>query len=239
MKTDTMTARRPIAPGPLTLASALASALAILALAACAPKSPPAKVPAASAAARTATVVFVEGQVSIDGAAAEPGKELPTKFVVSTGPGARLDIVFDGRNALNFWQNTVASVDLSAIVAAVRLDKGGIGSVLKNLSKLADKDSFELTTSHSVAGVRGTSFCVWADEASTYVCACNGAVRTIDAKGGNELLLEAAHHAARIYAPKEGKIVVSEAGMLHHTDEGIQSLASRIGYTIDWTKIDR
>ncbi len=38
----------------------------------------------------------------------------------------------------------------------------------------------------ATAGVRGTCFFVWAEGASTYVCACNGRVRTIDSKGSNE-----------------------------------------------------
>jgi hypothetical protein len=88
-------------------------------------------------------------------------------------------------------------------------------------------------------GVRGTSFCVWVDAESTYVCACNGEVRTIDAKGNHEETLAAAHHVARLFAAKGSTLTVEAVGMLHHTDESVEAVASRIGYTIDWNKIDR
>jgi len=112
-------------------------------------------------------------------------------------------------------------------------------SVLKKLEKIAATDSFNVRTEQAVMGVRGTSFCVWADASSTYVCACNGEVHTVDSKGSNEETLAAAHHVARLYAPKDGVLSVEAAGMLHHSDESLESVASRIGYTIDWTKIDR
>ena len=53
-----------------------------------------------------------------------------------------------------------------------------------------------------------------------------------------EELLEAAHHQARLYKRAGSNISVEEAGMLHHDDAMIQSVADRIGYRIDWTKID-
>jgi len=87
--------------------------------------------------------------------------------------------------------------------------------------------------------VRGTSFCVWCDDASTYVCACNGSVSTIDASGSNELSLVAAHHTARVYSKKGGKTLVATAGIEHHSDASVESLAARIGEKIDWTRVDK
>lgn len=191
------------------------------------------------AAARKAVVAFVEGEATVGGKKAEPGLELEGRFVASTGPGARLDLVFGERNVLSVGQNALVEVDLAGVAVELGLERGGVTSVLKKLERLAESDSFRIVTAQSIAGVRGTSFCVWADSASTYVCACNGAVRTIDAKGSNELELEAAHHQARLYVAKDGAISVEAAGMLHHTDESVESVASRIGYAIDWTKVDR
>jgi ferric-dicitrate binding protein FerR (iron transport regulator) len=110
--------------------------------------------------------------------------------------------------------------------------------VLRKLEKLADRASFDITTKETIASVRGTSFCVWADSTSTYVCACNGAVHTVDSVGGNPLDLASAHHLARIYSVKDGTVTVAEGTLLHHDDASVQSAASRIGYTIDWTKQD-
>ena len=193
----------------------------------------------AAAAPRGATVAYAQGEVRVNGAPAEIGSGLGPSFSVATGPGARCDIVFDGGNVLSVGQNTAARVDLSGEQGILLLDKGGVTSVLKKLAKLAGKDAFQVRTSSVVAGVRGTSFCVWADGDSTYVCACNGAVRTLDAKGGNELELVSAHHTARIYARMGAGFSVVVAGMLHHDDALVESAAARIGWKVDWKKVDR
>lgn len=208
-----------------------------------APSSAPAAVPAPGARpearAVRAEIVFVDGEASVDGAAAEPGAALPARFVVRTGPGARLDVVFNERNVLSFSQNTVAEIDLASVAPQVSLERGGVASVLKKLEKLASGDSFNVSTGQAVLGVRGTSFCVWADASSTYACACNGEVRAIDSRGGHEETLVSAHHLGRLYTSKGVDVSVEAAGMLYHTDESVQSAASRIGYVIDWTTVDR
>lgn len=118
------------------------------------------------------------------------------------------------------------------------LEKGGVTSVLRKLSAAAGDDSFRIRTKAAIAGVRGTSFCVWSDGVVSYICACNGTIRTIDAQGSNELILSATHHSARLYTPEGRIIAVREAGMEHHTDESVESLAARIGERIDWTVLN-
>jgi hypothetical protein len=205
----------------------------------CAPKkaSPAAQASMAAPASR-GTVVFFEGDVKIDGTTAEIGRELGAKTLIETGSGASCDIVFDGKNAIRVSQNAIAALDFSGIIKEVSLKKGGLTSVLRKLDKIAGTDSFRVVTAMAIAGVRGTSFCVWVDDKSTYVCACNGTVRTIDAKGSNEQVLSAAHHVARNYLKKGEAIGLSTAGVEHHSDAGMESLAARIGEKIDWTKED-
>jgi hypothetical protein len=194
----------------------------------------------AASASRIVEVVYLEGEVRVNGSTVEPGARLGTKFVVTTGPASRCDIVFDRGNALSVGQNAVAEFDLAEAQGLLRLHAGGVGAVLKQLARQVDKDSFIIRTAQGVAGVRGTSFCVWADASSAYVCACNGVVGIGDTKGGEGEVLEAAHHMARIYkADADGSITKEAAGMLHHSDALLQSVASRIGYTIDWSKVDK
>jgi ferric-dicitrate binding protein FerR (iron transport regulator) len=188
---------------------------------------------------RKVTVAFVEGVALVNDKAVDFGDSLPSKFLVRTEKGSRLDIVFDGGNALSIAQNAIVDIDLSNLTPVVRVERGGVTSVLKKLEKIAQGDSFKILTTQAVMGVRGTSFCVWVDEESTYVCACNGEVMTIDAKGNHEETLAAAHHVARLFVGKGSKLTVEAAGMLHHTDESVELVASRIGYTIDWNTIDR
>ncbi len=205
----------------------------------CAPKKAASAPPAAAAQSPArGAVVFFEGGVKVDGAAPEIGRELGAKVLVETGPGASCEIVFDGKNAIRVSQNAVAALDFSGIVKEVSLKKGGLTSVLRKLGKIADSDSFRVVTGTAIAGVRGTSFCVWADDSTAYVCACNGTVRTIDAKGGNDQVLSAAHHLAREYSKKGDSIGISPAGIEHHSDASVESLAARIGERLDWTKED-
>jgi hypothetical protein len=213
--------------------AALVAAFLVLALG-CAPKKPAAAVPAAAGA----SVAFFEGDVKIDGAAAEIGRKLGLKADVETGPGASCDIVFDGKNAIRVAENSSAVLDFSGIVKEVSLKKGGLTSVLRKLGRVALSDSFRVATPAAVAGVRGTSFCVWTDGTTSYVCACNGSVHTIDAAGSNALDLSAAHHTAREYVKKGAVTQVSSAGIEHHSDASVESLAALIGEKIDWTKKD-
>lgn len=187
---------------------------------------------------RRAEVALVSGSVKIDGGAADIGQSLNAVVLVETGPSSRCDIVFGGGNAVSFGQNTRAWIDFSAPTIALRLERGGVTSVLKKLEKLVGKTSFDISTPQTLAGVRGTSFCVWCAAGETYVCACNGRVHFQDPRGGNVEDLASAHHAGRIYAEKDGKIVVSEAGVLHHDDASVESVAKDIGYTIDWSRVD-
>lgn len=200
--------------------------------------TPQAAAPAARAV-RPASVVYLEGVVTVNGASVEPGDEIGRKFTIRTEQGARLDLVFDERNVLSIGQNAFVDIDLSSLVPVVKLERGGVTAVLKKLEVVATGNSFNVQTAQTVMGVRGTSFCIWADASSTYVCACNGEIHTVDAKGNNEETLASAHHVARLYSASSGAISVEAAGMLHHDDESVQSVASRIGYTIDWTKVDK
>ena len=212
--------------------------LLILAVAAGKSDAVPGSIPARVPVQPSIEVVFLEGEVLIDGKEPELGDKLGPSFVVQTGRGARCDIVFNSGNALSVGQNALADFDFSSQVANVRVERGGLSSVLKKLAQISGSDSFTVQTATAVAGVRGTSFCVWVDESSSYICGCNGIVSIQDSTGGNAEVLEASHHAAR-YFSKTGETINKEtAGMRHHTDELLQSVASRIGHVIDWNTID-
>jgi ferric-dicitrate binding protein FerR (iron transport regulator) len=214
-----------------------ASLLLSFAFFGCAPRAKPAET-AAAPASQKVTVVYTEGSVSVNGSSARIGQTLGTTVSVETGPSSTCQIEFGDKNIMSVGQNAVASFDFSKITAEVELKKGGLTSVLKGLAKIGDRDSFVVKTDAASAGVRGTCFCVWCDDTSTYVCACNGTVRTIDAKGHDEQTLTASHHVARLYTIKGDAISVEAAGLLHHSDASVQALASKIGYTVDWSKAD-
>jgi hypothetical protein len=200
--------------------------------------APQALAAAPAPAAARGQVVFFEGEVRIDGVPAEIGAGVGTRALVETGTGATCEIVFDRRNVVRVGQEAVAVLDFAGPRKDVELRKGGLTSVLRKLGKVAGADSFRVSTPTAVAGVRGTSFCVWVDENSSYVCACNGSVRTIDDLGSNEQTLSSPHHVARTYTREGGSIAVAPAGVEHHSDASVESLAARIGEKVNWSKLD-
>ncbi len=183
-------------------------------------------------------VVYLEGSVQIDGREAEIGQKLRSIVTVVTGPAASCEFTFAGKNAVRVTQNARATIDFSKAVVDIDLAQGGVTSVLRKLQTVAGNDSFRIRTQTAVAGVRGTSFCVWADDANAYICSCNGTVHTEDAAGGNAFATTAAHHSARFYRRTGAGITVEDAGILFHTDESVSGLAARIGEKIDWSVPD-
>lgn len=215
-------------------AAFLVLVVGLLALPSCSRKDGAGPVPGKS----RGSIVFLEGEVTVDGTKAEIGQVLGPRARIETGPASTCDLVFDGRNAVRVSQNSLALLDFSRLVKEIDLKKGGVASVLKKLEKLTDRDSFRVTAPTATAGVRGTSFCVWTDETTSYICACNGTVSTVDASGANEEILSSAHHTARLYTRDGGSITKVPAGLAHHDDASVQAVADRIGYTIDWSKAD-
>ncbi|MBN2532549.1 MAG: FecR domain-containing protein [Spirochaetales bacterium] len=110
--------------------------------------------------------------------------------------------------------------------------------MLKKLAVLTDSDSFTIQTSTAVLGVRGTSFFVKEDADSTYVCVCNGRITVMDENGNNSEEIGAKHHVARLFTKSEQGTVIAPAAMLYHTDEDIEKAAEKIGYKINWEKIE-
>lgn len=189
--------------------------------------------------AKEGTVVYIEGEVSVNGVPAEIGQKVSGRAAIVTGAASLCEIAFGGRNVIRVNQSARATLDLSMPVPELALETGGAASVLRKLDKIAGSDSFQIKTKTAVAGVRGTLFCVWTDGSETYICACNGTVRTIDAKGGNEQSLKASHHSAVIYRPADRiGFSVETAGMLKHDDSTLETLAARIGEKVDWTTIE-
>ena len=187
---------------------------------------------------RQARVALISGDVRIDGKKADMGQTLGPVVEIETGPHARCDIIFGGDNAISFGQNTHANIDFAAAIVAIRLNRGFVTSVLRKLEKIVGKPGFDITTPQALAAVRGTSFCVWCLGDETYACACNGSVHFETPDGSQGETVTAAHHAGRTFTNKAGKIVIEPAGILFHSDASVQSVASDIGYTIDWSKPD-
>lgn len=186
-----------------------------------------------------ARVELVWGEVHIDGKAAVVGSTIPPTFRVVTGLDSTVAIVFDGKNVLTVEEDTEAYVDLAADLRTVELRRGALASALRKLNQVTTRepDRFRVKTPSAVAGVRGTVFYVKVeDPAHTYLCTCNGTLHLTDGSGANPFTSEAIHHEAFRFAREDdGTVTAGPAEMAWHTDRDMETVAARIGETIDWT----
>jgi hypothetical protein len=185
-----------------------------------------------------ATIEYLSGQVSVNNEEAEIGDTVANKSTIVTGDDGTCDIIFDTKNIIKVMNNTIFELDFSGVQKSVTLKQGALTNVLKKLAVLTDSDSFTIQTSTAILGVRGTSFFVKADADSTYVCVCNGILTVMDENKNNPEEISAKHHLARLFTKSEEGTVMVPAAMLYHTDEDIEKVAEKIGYEINWEKIE-
>jgi len=200
--------------------------------------------PGAAFAAPAATqgiISYLEGSVTVDGAAASIGDVVPFGSTVRTDKVSLCEITFRQRNIIRLDAETSLVFNPGNLQVGSVLQQGGISLVLKNLAKTGTGDkSFFVRTATTSAGVRGTSFYMRVeDPTTTYVCLCNGVLRVDDVTRVTGLDAESAHHASYRVIVKGGTPSIEKAPMLYHDDDSMQSVAGKIGYTIDWSTIDR
>jgi len=217
----------------------LTKRLALLA-AVCALFALPAAVFAAAASVQ-GTISYLEGSVTVDTASASIGDAVPFGAVVRTDKDSICEITFRQRNVIRLEELTSFVFNPVNLQVGSVLQQGALSLVLKNLVPMGPGDkSFYVRTATATAGVRGTSFFMKVEDPSTtYVCLCNGVLRLDDGTQVTGMDLEAAHHESYRVVNRGGTPSLEKAPMLYHTDDSMQALAGKIGYTIDWTRVDK
>jgi len=193
------------------------------------------------AAASQGAITYLEGVVTIDAAPASIGDVVPSGATVKTDKDSLCEITFRERNVIRLGEQTSLVFNPGNLQVGSVLRQGSLTLVLKNLvSGSAGDHSFYVRTPTAAAGVRGTSFFMKVEDPSTtYVCLCNGVLRLDDGTLVKGMDIEAAHHDSYRVTDKDGSVSIDKAPMLYHTDQDMETLAGKIGYTIDWTKVDR
>ena len=187
-----------------------------------------------------ASIVYLEGDVTMNGSLASIGDAVPPGAVLTTAADAVCQIVFNTKNIVHMTGGTTLRFDQGALSRGATLQKGAIAMVLRNLAAAPnDELKFSIKTSTAVAGVRGTCFFIEAeDENNTYICACNGAIH-LEGDGGMTRNLASSHHQEVRVTRSASGLSVNSAPLLYHTDADVESIAARINEKIDWTKIDQ
>ncbi len=181
-------------------------------------------------------IIFLDGDVSLNGASASIGDSARSGDILVTGPESYAEIQFGEAQILRASENT--SLTLNGSDSILELDSGALSVIQSKVKKLTLNDTWDVSTPHAVAAVRGTTFYMQVENPdSTYFCLCNGRIDLKDINGGNNLILEASHHRGVRYINRSGSIVTEDAPMIYHTDEDMESLADRIDISIDWESI--
>ena len=192
-----------------------------------------------------ASIVYIEGDVSMNGSPASVGDEVLPGAVLATAKDSICQIVFNAKNIVHMAAGTTLRFDPRGLSLGATLQNGAVAMVLRKLNPFisanpADELRFTIRTSTAVAGVRGTCFFVAVeDDNNTYVCACNGVIHLEGSGGQFTQNLASSHHAELRVTRSASGISVHSAPLLYHTDGDVEEIAARIDEKIDWTKIDR
>jgi hypothetical protein len=187
-------------------------------------------------------IIFVSGNVHVDGKLAEVGMMVEIGSTLNTGKNSFCEIVFDEKNVFKIFENSETILDFTTESKGIFLKTGAIASVVKRLISFTDlkRYRYAVRTPTAVAGVRGTSFYVRVEkDDSTYICCCNGAICLEDSAGEDLRHIEASHHKAVRLKKIQDRVFMTPEEMLYHTDQGMERLAEKINVRIDWNEIDR
>jgi ferric-dicitrate binding protein FerR (iron transport regulator) len=188
----------------------------------------------------TASVSYLEGQVSVDRKSAAIGDPVPLGSTVVTDAQSLCEIQFNVKNVVRLAEATTFVFDPGNLQKGSELKNGAVMLVLKKLAAVTGGAGFTVRTGNAVAGVRGTSFFFKAvDPVTTYICCCNGAVHMENATGSSSQDVEAPHHKAYLFTSSGREVTVSDSTLLYHTDADMEGVAATLGVTIDWSVPDR
>ena len=193
----------------------------------------------AQEAAGAPTIDYFEGWVTADGEPVDFGQPLSPGTLVQVGEGSYCEIIFGG-NILRIQENSIATIEIDSRKRKLDLRFGGVAAVFKKLQTLGGRESFEFRTPTAVGGVRGTTFYIRVEDVSnTYICTCNGELGLEFPNMHDERQILSAHHTAYRFTRGEGgSISAASAGLIYHTDEEMEELASNVDIEIDWSRAE-
>jgi len=180
-------------------------------------------------------LVYIEGEVNLNGVSADLGAVVRPGDRVVTGPESLAEVTFGRKNILQFGENTNSVVE--AAWGGVDLERGTVAAVLNGLAQLGfgDDKRFQVNTSTAVMAVRGTSFYIKNDdENEAYFCTCHGKLHLETPDGQLSEETEAYHHAAIWYVQTPDGIRSYPSGLHYHDDETLEDLAVKVRTTINW-----
>ena len=196
---------------------------------------------AAAFAADKASIIYMEGDVTLNGAPASVGDDVQPGATITTAADAVCQVVFNRKNIVHMAGGTVLTFDPKVLSQGATLQKGAVAMVLRGLGPFQPGElRFRVRTANAVAGVRGTCFFIKVeDENNTFICCCNGTLHLEGDGGAFTQNLASSHHEELRVTRSASGLSVAAAPLLYHTDADVEAIAARIDEKIDWSKIDK
>ena len=187
-------------------------------------------------AAFRASLVFVAGEVLVNGEVAVAGSSLRQTDVVETGAGFA-EIVVGGSNVIRLDEDTRLEMNLGVADGNLGVERGSVAAIFDRVVELSSNRNVRMTGPAVVGGVRGTTvFMRVFDDGSTYFCTCNGTVH-LAPQGAEGFTVAAPRHEAYLFEQIDGETRTTVQPDLYHTTAELNVLAERIGVTIPWGEV--
>src|SRR5271157_597376 len=81
-----------------------------------------------------ASIIYLEGDVTLDGVPASVGDAVVAGATLRTGENALCEVVFNTRNIVHMTGSTILRFDPNQLSRGASLEKGAIAMVLRNLA---------------------------------------------------------------------------------------------------------
>ena len=179
---------------------------------------------------RDRSIYKVEGEVTVDGSAADIDTVITAGSRIKTGAKSRVIFVV-ASDAFILRSNSDLLLESSdgLIIEAMRLVAGKILTVFGKREK-----PHTISTSTATIGIRGTGVYVESEQERSYICTCYGAVNIV-AEADNSVSLDVVseHHDNPIYilnSAEDGQLI-RPAPFINHTDAELSLIEALVGRT--------
>lgn len=176
------------------------------------------------------SIYSLQGDVKVNGVAAEASTRIRASDRVSTGAGAQAIFVV-GQEAFLLRENS--SLELQGenwLVGGLRLASGALLSVF-------GRGRYQVAVPTATIGIRGTGLYLEADTESAYICTCYGITDIAAASDADSrVTVESRHHDAAKRVTADGRIL--PAPFVNHSDEELMLIETLVGRTPPFALFD-
>lgn len=177
------------------------------------------------AAAASAQLGEVMGELYVNGFRAPPGTTIKPGDSVLTGPETKVSFAV-GEDAFQMRPLTSLKIDGNVLISGLRVLTGGLLGVFGRGGQRT------IRTATVTAGIRGTGVYVEASSIMSYFCTCYGEVELECVTYHSKLNVKTDNHRANfIYGKVDSGRSIVKAPVVNHTNAELAALEKMVGRT--------